>query len=157
MVVFRPFIGEIIVGKIAACREDGIRVSLDFFDDIVIPTMHLQAPSEYVPRRKCWIWRFDEDDESGGIEFPMQAGDKIRFRVRTIDFTSLTTTAKGITATTTSEMKSNTNDDIDDTPLPGVRRRSTSIDLGKDAEVPSAMRIMGCVNEDGLGVTSWWE
>ena len=64
--MFRPFIGEIIVGKIAACREDGIRgifillscgnyltcdfqVSLDFFDDIVIPTMHLQVMTNDLP------------------------------------------------------------------------------------------------------------
>lgn len=38
LVVFRPFIGEVLTGKIANCSQDGIRISLGFFDDIFIPS-----------------------------------------------------------------------------------------------------------------------
>lgn len=37
LVVFRPFIGEVLTGKIASCSEAGIKVTLSFFDDILIP------------------------------------------------------------------------------------------------------------------------
>lgn len=37
LVVFRPFIGEVLTGKIANCSEAGLRVTLGFFDDILIP------------------------------------------------------------------------------------------------------------------------
>lgn len=37
LVVFRPFVGEVLVGRIMASTHKGIRVSLEFFDDIFIP------------------------------------------------------------------------------------------------------------------------
>lgn len=37
LVVFRPFMGEVLTGKIANCTETGIKVTLGFFDDIFIP------------------------------------------------------------------------------------------------------------------------
>lgn len=37
MVVFRPFKGEIIQGKIKHCNITGITIHLDFFSDIFIP------------------------------------------------------------------------------------------------------------------------
>lgn len=43
LVVFRPFIGEVLTGKIASCSEAGIKVTLTFFDDIFIPS-HLLLP-----------------------------------------------------------------------------------------------------------------
>lgn len=37
LVVFRPFVGEVLIGRIMAATHKGIRVSLEFFDDIFIP------------------------------------------------------------------------------------------------------------------------
>lgn len=37
LVVFRPFIGEVLTGTIANCSPEGIKVTLGFFDDILIP------------------------------------------------------------------------------------------------------------------------
>lgn len=45
MVVFRPFIGEVLVGKIASSSPNGIRVTLQFFDDIVIPAEWMKENS----------------------------------------------------------------------------------------------------------------
>ena len=51
--VFRPFVGEVLVGRVAQSSEGGLRVSLGFFDDIIVPSYLLQTPSElYVSR---WI------------------------------------------------------------------------------------------------------
>merc|ERR1712130_468854 len=36
-IVFRPFLNEVIVGKVRSCTKDGLRISLDFFDDILFP------------------------------------------------------------------------------------------------------------------------
>jgi hypothetical protein len=45
----------------------------------------------------------------------------------------------------------------DDTSLAGpVRRRSSSFDIPKESEIPPYMQIIGCINEDGLGLTQWW-
>ena len=37
-----------------------------------------------------------------------------------------------------------------------VRRRSSSVGLQEADEIPAAMQIIGCANEDGLGLVSWW-
>lgn len=37
MMVFRPFVGEVLTGRIMAATHTGIRISLEFFDDIFIP------------------------------------------------------------------------------------------------------------------------
>jgi DNA-directed RNA polymerase III subunit RPC8 len=79
----------------------------------------------------------------------MEPKEEIRFRVRTINFTRITTSAKGIQSTTTTEGQSNN----DITGL--TRRRSSSMGVSED-EVPASMQIIGSINEDGLGLVSWW-
>lgn len=44
-IIFRPFIGEVVVGKIRACTEQGVHVSVKFFDDILIAPVNLQPDS----------------------------------------------------------------------------------------------------------------
>nr|CAD1818772.1 unnamed protein product [Ananas comosus var. bracteatus] len=44
MVVFRPFIGEILMGKIESSDEDCLRLSLGFFNDIYIPEHRIARP-----------------------------------------------------------------------------------------------------------------
>ncbi|KAI8087477.1 RNA polymerase Rpb7 [Thamnidium elegans] len=46
VVVFRPFVGEILTGKIKSCSPSGVRVSMGFFDDILIPGGALQPGSK---------------------------------------------------------------------------------------------------------------
>ena len=110
---------------------------------------------------------------------------KIRFRVRTINFTRLTTSFKGVEQTTTSEIHNGSHvintmntsagamatsstlnlpavvhrglSDAEDLP-PAVRRQrsSSSIGITNDENLPAVMQVIGCVNEDGLGLLSWW-
>ena len=44
--IFRPFIGEIIVGTVVRCDKTGIFVSLGFFDDIFVPAALLHRPTK---------------------------------------------------------------------------------------------------------------
>lgn len=46
LVVFRPFVGEILVGKIKSSSPAGVVVTLGFFDDILIPGGALQPGSK---------------------------------------------------------------------------------------------------------------
>ena len=52
ILVFRPFMEEVLVGKIKCCTKEGVHLSLGFFDDILIPPEALQHPH-----------RFDETDQ----------------------------------------------------------------------------------------------
>uniref|UniRef100_A0A8C4Q1E8 DNA-directed RNA polymerase subunit n=1 Tax=Eptatretus burgeri TaxID=7764 RepID=A0A8C4Q1E8_EPTBU len=90
-VVFRPFLDEIVVGKIRSCGPEGVQVSLGFFDDIIIPPESLQQPSKFDETEQVWAWEYETDD--GTHDLFMDIGEDIRFRV--IDETFVDTTPTG--------------------------------------------------------------
>uniref|UniRef100_A0A7S2DBW3 S1 motif domain-containing protein n=1 Tax=Octactis speculum TaxID=3111310 RepID=A0A7S2DBW3_9STRA len=171
MIVFRPFVGEILVGTIASSNEDGIMVSLGFFENVFIPSYNLPTPSEYDARAKLWVWRFDEESEGGGI---FHVHEQIRLRVESLTYTKVTVSEKGREATQIStdlklpeKVKSSETGPADKMTKTGgaaaalVRKRSTSVDLPASDETeedPPVMQINGSVDDDGLGLVIWnWE
>ena len=179
LVIFRPFVEEVCVGQIVESNEEGIKVSLgEFFSDIFIPAHWMLKPSTYDQESGLWVWTpkygGDEEggEEGGGEEeeeqerYEMEIGAEIRFKVKGINFTQITNTAKGVQATTTSTtsrlmpgFKSATKSDkgagedaADNRP---VRKRSSSVDLS-DSMIPASMHITASICEDGLGLVSWW-
>ena len=52
VLVFRPFIEEVLIGRVKSSTKEGLTLNLGFFDDIFLPASHLQHP--------C---RFDESDQ----------------------------------------------------------------------------------------------
>lgn len=204
-IVFRPFVEEVCIGTIIASSEEGIQVSIGFFDDIFIPAYWMLRPSLFDTESSRWVWtpNYDDDDgddeandtsagikmeeddvkqeegneegmeveEEGGEEenrFEMDIGAEIRFKVKSINFTQVTNTAKGVQATTTTTAHSvvaprserslsvgsvGSAGGISDA-LP--RRRSSSVDLHESEKVPASMQIIASICEDGLGLTSWW-
>lgn len=162
MVVFKPFVGEILIGTITGSNDEGIHVSLEFFDDVFIPRFSLPVPSVYNQREKTWTWRFDpdsEEEDAGGI---FTNHEQIRFRVDSITFTKVCHTDKGRQATHLSTDKpTRPSDNATAEDRPRLRQRATSVDLSADAAEdpdPPVMHIKGGVNEDGLGLVLWnWE
>lgn len=116
LVVFRPFVDEVCIGTILESNEEGIRVSLgDFFGDVHIPAYWMLRPSHFNHESSLWIWTPQYDDEEDAEndndseenqlpktnQFEMEIGAEIRFKVKAINFTQVTNTAKGVQATTT--------------------------------------------------------
>ena len=66
---------QILVGRISSSNKDGILVSLDFFDDVFIPSYLLQAPSEFNSETSLWLWKYGEEDS--GDEFVMDIGEQV--------------------------------------------------------------------------------
>ncbi|ETV88845.1 hypothetical protein, variant [Aphanomyces astaci] len=149
MVVFRPFIGEILKGKIISCTEEHIRVSMDFMQDIIIPSYAMQNPSFFDKTERLWEWKFPgrEDDQD---PYYMYLNEEIRFRVTNINFTRVLKTAKGMQAVT------DATDSKPDKHEAPSRRRSSSVDLSDSDPKPAALQIIGTIDEDGLGLSSWW-
>mmetsp|Transcript_5694 Transcript_5694/g.8257 ORF Transcript_5694/g.8257 Transcript_5694/m.8257 type:complete len:283 (-) Transcript_5694:378-1226(-) len=193
LIMFRPFVEEVCVGNLIESNEEGIRVSLgDFFDDIFVPAYWMLRPSEFDANTGLWIWSPDYDDDENDGEnkccqgeeddadikkevqeeesnrYEMVIGSRIRFKVKAINFTQITNTAKGVQATTTttaSQKSSYTESSLgapagvetttnEDGGL--VRKRSSSIDLSNSNRLPSSMHILASICEDGLGLVSWW-
>lgn len=75
-VVWKPFVGEVLGGWVSDCTAEGIKVRLEFFDEIFIPKNYLFENCEFKPVEKAWVWK--PDDET---ELFIDINEKIRFRV----------------------------------------------------------------------------
>ncbi|KAJ1967039.1 killer toxin resistant protein [Dispira parvispora] len=75
LVVFRPYTGEVLLGKVRSCTEKGLKISLDFFDDIWVPPALLPPQSQFDQTEQVWVWKYD------GNSLYMDPGEKIRVRV----------------------------------------------------------------------------
>ena len=64
-----------MTGRISSSNKDGILVSLEFFNDVFIPSYLLQAPSEFNEKTSLWLWRYGE--EESGDEFVMDIGEQV--------------------------------------------------------------------------------
>lgn len=84
LVVFRPFVGEVLTGWIEECRQDGIKINMGFFNDIFIPRALLFENSSFSPEEKAWLWNMDED-----TKLYLDLNEKVNFRVEELVFTNV--------------------------------------------------------------------
>lgn len=84
LVVFKPFVGEILTGWIEKCTADGIKVNIGFFNDIFIPKALLFENSHFLIDENAWIWKMDED-----TTLYLDINEKITFRVEEEIFTNV--------------------------------------------------------------------
>ncbi|KAF9406335.1 DNA-directed RNA polymerase III subunit rpc25 [Podila epigama] len=126
LVIFRPFIGEILTGKIRSCNQEGVRVTLGFFDDIFIPYTYLQENSEFNSDEQVWVWMYDEN------EMFMDLEEDIRFRVESEQFFDTSPSVRP--------------------KKEGVDTPDLSANSAKQAPYSLTCSIQG----DGLGLLSWW-
>lgn len=84
MIVFRPQIGEVICGTLKSSSKEGLIVSLNFFDSIVIPPQQLNEPSHFNETDQIWTWSYE--DEGQAHQLSLDVGEQIRFRVHSEEF-----------------------------------------------------------------------
>lgn len=75
-VIWRPFVGEVLSGWVSECTPEGIKVKLDFFEDIFIPKNYIFENCTYRASESAWVWK--PDDET---ELYIDINEKIRFRI----------------------------------------------------------------------------
>jgi DNA-directed RNA polymerase III subunit RPC8 len=63
LIVFRPFKGEVLIGRVKSCDEYGIRITLGFFDDIFVSGEALLSPSAYDHSKAEWFVVWEPEDE----------------------------------------------------------------------------------------------
>ncbi|KAL6071679.1 DNA-directed RNA polymerase III subunit RPC8 [Balamuthia mandrillaris] len=145
MVVFRPFRGEVIVGKLRHSTPDGITVSLGFFEDVFIPKEELQEPSFYDKAEKLWVWEY-QSETGEQHRFFMDPGFELRFRVTSLQFNE---TPRKQT------FKPKKPDHI----MPDAnanKNEPSSSSSSSDSHAYPPMAILGTCKEDGLGMLDWW-
>jgi len=127
--VFRPFMDEILVGKIKNASSESVQISLGFFDDIIIPADNLQYPSKFCEKLQTWVWEVEVDGDKH--ELPMEKDSEIRFRVVAETFTD--TSPSG----------------------PNSESSDSHLDVKENKQIPYL--ITASINEPGLGPLAWWE
>ncbi|XP_054825349.1 uncharacterized protein LOC129322913 [Prosopis cineraria] len=88
LIMFRPFVGEIITAKLLTSDADGLRLSLGFFDDIYVPVHHMPNPSHFEGEAKnsnkgTWFWDFNEQS------YPIDDTDEVKFQVQNVSYPSI--------------------------------------------------------------------
>ena len=92
LVVYRPFVGEVLQGTVAHSDAEGIKVSMGFFDDIHVPARSLRQPASFNPTKEQWTWHYHGDAQAGedDQDLSIVLGDCIRFKVTDCIFTLVT-------------------------------------------------------------------
>lgn len=71
LIVFRPFRGEILQGRIKGSDQDGVTVDLDFTSEVFVPWQNLPKNTTFNTTESVWIWKdepespemfFDKDE-----------------------------------------------------------------------------------------------
>ncbi|KAJ2906085.1 putative RNA polymerase III subunit Rpc25 [Zalerion maritima] len=142
LIVFRPGKGEIIFAKISESTPAGIRLRTDFFNDIFVPHDKLPENCVYEPNDKIWVWQVaagEEEGEEGGDEEPkyekMYYDNHEMVRVQCGDEEWHDHSPEGPESAPTAEDEENA--------LINPK--------------PSPYKIIGSMQDDGLGVCLWWD
>ena len=145
MLVFRPELDEVLVGKIKSCSKEGVHVTLEFFDDILIPADCLQHPARYDDNESVWIWEYPLE-EGEHKDFFMDPGEKIRFRVCSESFVD----------TGPTKAKTSDSDGLVGCPSSSCPPVVLKLNIYQDEIKVSPFSLRGTINESGLGLLSWW-
>lgn len=137
LVMFRPFNGQVLAGKVRSSDEaTGVRVTLGFFDEIIIPPGFLPDGTRWDSQEQVWVWQFDGNDLFIDPEEP------IRFRVLSEVFVESAPTPKEVLMSAQS-IASDTGTMPPPTPPPSH-------------SMNPPYKLIASIAEDGLGLLSWW-
>ena len=81
LVVFKPFVGEVLSGTVVSCDRQGLRLSMGFFDEIRVPSGMLPDPSSWSDEEQLWVWNVTPEDR-----LFIDLENKIRFRAAQVSF-----------------------------------------------------------------------
>ena len=98
LVIFRPHIGEILTGSVVSSDEEGVRISLGFFNDIHVPKTLLQEPSSWSAEENLWVWDVTSTDQ-----LFVDLENELRFRVQHISYRPPTNMASARQAAATAQ------------------------------------------------------
>lgn len=140
LILWKPFLGEVLEGEVTDCTIEGIKVKLDFFDEIVIPKNYLFENCEFRGTEKAWCWKPDAD-----TELFIDINEKIRFRVEEEVFFNIKPKPQpDTTHLTTPNINSSIN----------LKQKP---ELENDDKSTPPYVIMASCQTDGMGCVSWWD
>ncbi|KAH9832512.1 polymerase III polypeptide H [Rhodofomes roseus] len=137
LTVFRPFPSETILAKVKSSDEEGIRLTVGFFDDMYIPLVYLPEPSAFDPNERAHFWLPNSEATSAHelLDSPttermyIDTGEIVRVRIEDDEF-------------------------YDDEP--GPPKATEGVQQAREHR-RSPYTIKCSIAEQGLGPVSWWK
>lgn len=158
ILVFRPFMEEVLVGKIKCCTKEGVYLSLGFFDDILIPPEALQHPYRFDETDQVWVWEYPtegDDDQTEHHDLFMDPGEEIRFRITSETFVDTSPTGGNFGETSLPQLQSQVSNTVS-----LANSAATTGNLENEGTRPEEKKVpyylKASINEPGLGLLSWW-
>lgn len=112
---------------------------MGFFDDILIPPEALQHPFRFDDSEQVWVWEYPTEDGKH-VDLYMDSNEEIRFRVTSTVFTDTSPTCpENIAKAQQTVLEPSVEDKAEDQ---------------EEKKIP--FRVIGSVNQPGLGLLSWW-
>ncbi|KAJ7282019.1 RNA polymerase III subunit Rpc25-domain-containing protein [Mycena rebaudengoi] len=136
MVIFRPFQSEVLLAKVMSSDPNGVRLSLDFFDDIYVPVHYLPTPNAFDPNERAHFWLPNTElKQSELLDSPtvermwVDKGEVVRVRVESDEF-------------------------YDDEP--GPIKMSDGVQVVREVQARAPFTVTCSMSEQGLGPIAWW-
>jgi DNA-directed RNA polymerase III subunit RPC8 len=142
LIVFRPIVGEVLIGRIRACDASGMTVSLGFFDDVFISSDNFQQPAQFDPAERLWMWRYQNHD------LYMDLQHTVRFRVLDCKYSREPPAPAAAVTAAAAAMKAA------EAAASGVAVPAAPVVTLEKRN--AAMRVVGTIAESGLGLLAWW-
>ncbi|KAI6660334.1 hypothetical protein LOD99_13922 [Oopsacas minuta] len=93
VIVFRPFIGEVLNGHVFKSTHEGVHVHVDFFHDILITQDCLPQDSVWQENEQVWVWKYKVEDNTHDLY--IDKGEPIRFSITKEKFVDIAVDKKG--------------------------------------------------------------
>uniref|UniRef100_A0A8R1HNM5 RNA_pol_Rbc25 domain-containing protein n=1 Tax=Caenorhabditis japonica TaxID=281687 RepID=A0A8R1HNM5_CAEJA len=89
MIVFRPFVDEVIEAKVIGSSRQGLSLSIEFFEDIFVPAEKLPEPHVFEEDGQVWYWEYAQEEGEPPAKLFMDPGKIVRFRTTELIFKDL--------------------------------------------------------------------
>jgi DNA-directed RNA polymerase III subunit RPC8 len=155
MIIFKPFLGEILVGRIKECTQDYIRVSVLFFEHIYIPASFLPDPSTFDEGK--WVWQYGEH------ELTMEVDKIVRCRVESVQFNPPSVKSLMFNPSNNQVITPSSAPTAANTPAPAAAAAGDNKTTAEhvsgtttDHALVSPIIITASTYESGMGMVDWW-
>eukprot|EP00924_Labyrinthula_sp_SR-Ha-C_P008292 snap_masked-scaffold_11-processed-gene-8.17-mRNA-1 protein AED:1.00 eAED:1.00 QI:0/-1/0/0/-1/1/1/0/220 len=138
--LFRPLKQELIVGTVKYCLSTFVKITVEFFDDIIVYADMLPQPIKYIEGDQMFKWMYNsEEEEDSDDGFFIASGSMVRLRVEDVKFDHDLVYSK------------------QDWEIHSRFKAMKGVAGDELRTVRKNMVVLGRMNEMGLGPLSWWE
>eukprot|EP00475_Leptophrys_vorax_P032346 TRINITY_DN4979_c0_g1_i2.p1 TRINITY_DN4979_c0_g1~~TRINITY_DN4979_c0_g1_i2.p1 ORF type:complete len:228 (-),score=67.14 TRINITY_DN4979_c0_g1_i2:1166-1849(-) len=135
VIVFRPFVDEIMQGSIRFSDPTGMLISTGFFEDVFIPKDELPKPAHFNELEGLWVWKYDEND------LYFEQNEMVRFRVTSVRYLD----------------RNGKDEEKDNNDSAATTTSTTSKNQQSLEAMTPVMKVLGSMIEPGLGPPRWWQ